>query len=63
MTRDEAIVELSQLLSDRLKSIGVEALRRPKVALASTPDVLARIAVEWFESLGAEFPAPPNADV
>ena len=63
MTRDEAIVELSRLLSDRLSTIGVEALGSPNAALSSTPDALARLAVEWFESLGVAFPTPPNTDV
>jgi len=63
VTRDEAIAELSELLSSRLSSIGVEALSNPNAALSSTPDALARLAVEWFEALGVAFPAPPNADV
>ena len=63
VTRDEAIAELSQLLSERLSSIGVEALGSPNAALSSTPDALARLAVEWFESLGVEFPDPPNAEI
>ena len=55
MTTDEAIEALTQVLNRQLKAIGVEALQRPKAALLTTPETLARTVVEWCESLGMSF--------
>ena len=63
MTRDEAIAALAQVLGDRLNDIGVEALRHPRAALTATPVALARVAVEWCESVGVWFePATDSPD-
>ena len=60
MTREEAIAALAQVLSSELHSIGVAALSRPNAALASTPEILARAAVEWCASLGVSFADAPS---